>query len=78
MASLKSVLDKRKGLKVYEVSLDNDTYYWRNAVRTLPWACVQDAEGKAANNYNVQTLPSVFLIEDGSIRRLDKPEEALH
>lgn len=78
VASLKSVLDKRKGLKVYEVSLDNDTYYWRNAVRTLPWTCVQDAEGKAANNYNVQTLPSVFLIEDGSIRRLDKPEEALH
>lgn len=78
VASLKSVLAKRKGLKVYEVSLDSDTYYWRNAVRTLPWTCVQDIEGKTANSYNVQTLPSIFLIEDGNIRRLDRPEEVLH
>lgn len=77
VSKLKAVQAKRSGLRIYEVALDDDTYYWRNAVRTLPWTCVQDAEGKAATSYNVQELPALFLIENGAIKRLDKPEDAL-
>lgn len=77
VSALKGVSSKRPELKIYEVSLDVDNYYWRNAVRALPWTCVNDAEGKSAQIYNVQALPTLYLIENGSIKRLERPEEAL-
>lgn len=77
VAALKSVCRERPELKVFEVSLDTDIYYWRNAVRSLPWLCVNDAEGKTAAVYNVQSLPTLYFIENGSLRRIDKPQDVL-
>lgn len=77
VASLKQVCSKRPDLQVFEVSLDTDMYYWRNAVRALPWLCLNDTEGKSATLYNVQSLPTLYLIEHGAIKRLSKPEEVL-
>jgi peroxiredoxin len=56
---------KSKGFEIYQVSLDADEHFWRTAAANLPWVCVRDANGvysTVAAMYNVQTLPSLFLI----------------
>jgi len=54
-----------RGLEIYQVSLDTDEHYWKTMCEKLPWVCVYCAEG--INNdmvrlYNVQALPTYFLI----------------
>ncbi|WP_418698416.1 DUF4369 domain-containing protein [Bacteroides sp.] len=54
-----------QGLEIYQVSLDADEHYWKTTADNLPWVCVRDANGvysSIAASYNVQTLPSVFLV----------------
>lgn len=54
-----------QGLEIYQVSLDADEHFWRNAVDNLPWICVRDGQGiysKYASTYNVQKIPSYFVI----------------
>lgn len=75
VASLRSVLEKKPELQIYEVSVDSDRYYWENAVRTLPWICVSDSEGVSLKTYNVRQLPTFFYIKNGELRRIAKPED---
>lgn len=54
-----------KGLEIYQVSLDADEHYWKTSASNLPWICVRDGNGVYSTNvavYNVQQVPSVFLI----------------
>lgn len=54
-----------QGLEIYQVSLDADEHYWKTTADNLPWICVRDANGiysSAAASYNVQTVPTLFLI----------------
>lgn len=51
-----------RGLEIYQVSLDTDEHFWKTSASNLPWICVRDAEGTAARTYNVQELPTYFLI----------------
>lgn len=54
-----------KGLEIYQVSLDADEHFWRTTASNLPWVCVRDPQGiysSAAASYNIQQLPSYYLI----------------
>ena len=67
--SLKSIYKKyhKKGLEIYQVSLDRSKVLWENAIKTddLPWINVSDlryTESIPAKVYNVKTIPSNFII----------------
>lgn len=54
-----------QGLEIYQVSLDPDKHFWKESVSALPWICVHDENGANsafAAQYNVQTIPTFFLI----------------
>lgn len=62
----------KKGLEVYQISLDVDKAVWAKAVKDqeLPWINVCDAQGAAspyATLYNVTTLPSMFIIANDEL-----------
>lgn len=54
-----------KGFEVFSVSLDRDQEAWKQAILTdhLSWKYhVLDAQGLAAANYQVATIPNAFLV----------------
>lgn len=54
-----------KGLEIYQISLDADEHFWKTSANNLPWICVRDGNGVYSTNaavYNVQQVPSIFLI----------------
>lgn len=58
-----------QGLEIYQVSLDADEHYWKTVADNLPWICVRDANGiysQFASIYNVQAVPTLFLISRGN------------
>jgi len=65
-----------QGFDIYQVSVDADESYWLNTALNLPWTCVHDEStiySSYLKSYNVQQLPSVFLIDrEGNIT--DRPE----
>lgn len=77
VATLRALVEKKPELKIYEVSVDGDTYYWQNASRTLPWISVNDADHHTLLHYNVQSLPAFYLIKGGELKRLNHPNEAI-
>lgn len=56
----------KRGLEIYQVSLDADSHFWRNAASNLPWTCVRDPQSvysQIAGMYNVRQLPALFIID---------------
>ena len=54
-----------KGFEIYQISLDANEHFWKTSADNLPWICVRDANGaysKFVSLYNVQRLPSIFLM----------------
>ncbi len=65
-----------KGLAIYQISLDNDLHFWKNAASNLPWACVRDPQSvysQAAALYNVKQLPAIFILDrqGNLVKRVD-------
>lgn len=55
-----------KGLEIYQVSFDKGEHYWKTVSEPLPWICVFEPRGTGSDYlllYNVQGLPSSFLID---------------
>jgi hypothetical protein len=55
-----------RGFDIYQVSLDEDRHFWKNAASNLPWTCVVDPQSlysETARRYNVEALPACFLID---------------
>ena len=55
-----------KGLEIYQVSLDEDLHFWKNAASNLPWICVRDPQSvysSVAALYYVRQLPALFLLD---------------
>lgn len=73
VAQLRQLKEAHPELQIYEVSVDTDSYFWKNATRTLPWTTVHDAQGKSLGIYNVQQLPSFYAIRGGELSRLASP-----
>lgn len=56
---------KDKGFEVYQVSFDTREHFWQQSASNLPWTCVRDGQGAISSNitlYNIQTLPTFYLI----------------
>jgi predicted small secreted protein len=66
-----------KGLEIYQVAADEDEYAWRQSAANLPWVTVHQTSVSPAShlrNYNVNVLPSTFLIVNGELReRISDP-----
>lgn len=55
-----------KGLEIYQISFDQGEHYWKTVSEPLPWICVFEPRGTGSDYlllYNVQELPSSFLID---------------
>lgn len=55
-----------KGLEIYEFYPDPNRLAWEDQVRALPWTCVrseQALQDPIYSTYNVQALPTIFVIE---------------
>lgn len=55
-----------RGLEIYQVSFDGSEHYWKTVSESLPWICVFDPRSTNSDYlllYNVQELPSSFLID---------------
>ena len=58
---------KEKGFEIYQISLDSDIHFWKNAAYNLPWVTVHDPQtiySTMATIYNVRQLPALFLIDN--------------
>ncbi len=56
----------KRGLEIYQVSLDADEHYWKTMCRNLPWVCVWDRNGTdndIVRIYSLQQVPTWFLID---------------
>ncbi len=62
---LRDIYDKYrdKGFEIYQVSLDDDTHFWKFSCENLPWICVHETNGESVRDYRVDTLPAFFLID---------------
>ena len=60
-----------RGLDIYAIDVNPDKSGWASVVKAqqLPWVNVNDGLGavQAVNLYNVQTVPSSYLIADGDL-----------
>lgn len=56
---------KDKGFEIYQISLDSDAHFWKNAASNIPWISVHDPQSiysSIAAIYNVRQLPALFLL----------------
>ena len=65
-----------KGLEIYQIALDNDVHFWKNAASNLPWTCVRDPQSvysQTAALYNVKQLPAIFILDrkGNLVKRVD-------
>jgi len=68
-----------RGFEIYQVSVDDDEFLWKQSARNLPWITVYNSRsGGGVNlaNYNVTVLPTSFIIDrEGTlVERVDSPD----
>ena len=62
----------KKGLEIYQVSLDSNKAMWATTImgQNLPWVSVCDIRGLASpyvTDYNLPSIPAAFIIADGEL-----------
>jgi len=65
-----------RGFQIYQISLDTDEHFWKNAAYNLPWICVRDPQSvnsDIARKYNVRELPASFIFnrEGEIVKRIE-------
>lgn len=68
-----------QGLDIYQISLDSDAHFWKNAASNLPWVTVRDPQSvysQIAGLYNVKQLPAIFILDrkGNLVKRVDDPK----
>ena len=61
---------KDRGLEIYQISLDSDIHFWKNAILNIRWISVHDplsTYSSIAALYNVRQLPALFLLNKKGI-----------
>lgn len=56
---------RAQGLEIFQVSLDEDEFSWRQTAKNLPWITVLNPQVdgmKNLRNYNVTEIPTTFII----------------
>ncbi|MDR0413688.1 MAG: AhpC/TSA family protein [Dysgonamonadaceae bacterium] len=71
---------RAKGLEIYQVALDPDEHFWKNAAASLPWICVFDAQSvysPIVRKYNVARIPTAFILskEGEIVQRIEDYEQ---
>lgn len=63
--TLRSLYNKYhdRGLQIYQVAVGTNEHFWKTSVAALPWISVFDTKGTAANTYNVQSIPTFFILD---------------
>jgi len=54
-----------QGFRIYQISLDTDEHFWKNAAVNLPWTCVIDPQSINSDiikKYNVRSIPTGFIL----------------
>lgn len=69
--------NRDKSFEIVAVSVDRDIYFWQNATRTLDWINVHDKEQDAVRLYDVQQLPTFFMISSDKLEKIERIEELL-
>lgn len=67
---LRDLYDKYspQGLQIFQVSVDQNKILWQQYVSNVPWTAVIDETGRTARLYNLQQIPTLFLInKEGTI-----------
>lgn len=57
---------RAQGLRIFQVSYDQDPHLWKASAQNLPWTTVLDPMtdgGKTLRQYNVQQLPATFVFD---------------
>ncbi|MDR1371694.1 MAG: AhpC/TSA family protein [Dysgonamonadaceae bacterium] len=55
-----------KGFDIYQIALDADKHFWKNAAMNLPWNCVIEPKSiysEILKRYNVNNIPVSFIID---------------
>jgi hypothetical protein len=55
-----------RGFDIYQISLDSDRHFWKNAASNLPWNCVNDPQSiysETAKRYNINQIPVCFILD---------------
>ena len=76
------------GFEIYQVSIDPDEHFWKTSTAALPWVSVREengVQGQSLVSYNVQSIPTFFLIDrsntlryrDAQIQDLDSTIKSL-
>lgn len=59
------------GLEIYQVSVDQDEYAWKESAANIPWIAVLNDLSAAGNanliNYNVVSIPTSFIINRNGV-----------
>lgn len=84
---LRSLYNKyhAQGFEIYQVGVGTNEHFWKTSVAALPWVCVFDESGISLGTYNVQALPTFFILDrncspvkrDVQVRDLDAEIRAL-
>lgn len=61
---LRSIYNKyhAQGLEIYQVAVGSNEHFWKTSVAALPWVSVYDNTGSSLSTYNVQVIPTFFLL----------------
>ena len=70
---------KERGFEIYQISLDSDLHFWKNASTNIPWVSVHDPQSiysSIAALYNVRQLPALFLLNSKGemIKRIESAD----
>lgn len=55
-----------RGFEIYQIAYDEDENAWKAAAKNLPWISVHDNSAVNVRNYNVQALPTYFILGKGN------------
>lgn len=69
-----------KGFEIFGVSLDQDKFAWKMAVKEdkLGWIHVNDAKGEVASKWNVMYIPNTYLLDkNGKVLAVNPSHEQL-
>lgn len=85
--TLRSLYNKyhAQGLEIYQVGMGTNEHFWKTSVAALPWVCVYDKSGTSAVMYNVQSIPTFFILDregtpvkrDVQVKDIDKEIQSL-
>lgn len=67
---------KSQGMEIYQVSVDDDEFAWKQAAANIPWISVYNSPKNGAQTllrYNVTNLPATFVINRNGelVERID-------